>query len=95
MSTAETISNFYADGSCLELDLTDYLLATSEAATKNDIINQYMLKLNKELQTACNYGYTALLVDSEAAVILGNNKERFIANPTFNQTLKTKTIECL
>lgn len=84
MTTAETISEFKESEM---LDLGDYLMTTSEAATKNDIINQHILQLNKDLQKACGYGYTALLVDSEAAVILGNDKDHFTANAAFDQTL--------
>lgn len=81
---AESISEFEPVET---LDLTDYLLATSEANTKNDIVNQYVLKLNKALQQACKFGMTALLVDSEAAIVLGNNPAYFVANATFDGTL--------
>jgi len=69
------------------LDLTDYVLTTSQANTKNDVVNQYILKLNKHIQQSSNKGMTALLVDSEAAVVLGNNPMYFVANPAFDQNL--------
>lgn len=70
-----------------ELDYTDYLISTSEASTKNDIVNQYVLKLNKNLQTKSGKGPTAYLVDSEAAIILGNNPMYFTPNDAFTQNL--------
>jgi len=69
------------------LDLTDYVLTTSQANTKNDVVNQYILKLNKSLQQKSGKGMTALIVDSEAAVVLGNNPMYFVANPSFDQDL--------
>lgn len=69
------------------LDLTDYVLTTSQANTKNDVVNQYILKLNKSIQQKSGKGMTALLVDSEAAVVLGNNPMYFVANPAFDQDL--------
>jgi len=70
-----------------ELDYTDYLISTSEASTKNDMVNQYVLKLEKTLQTRSGKGVTAFLVDSEAAIILGNNPMYFNGNPAFGQNL--------
>lgn len=70
-----------------ELDYTDYLISTSEASTKNDIVNQYVLKLNNNLQTKSGKGPTAYLVDSEAAIILGNNPMYFQPNDAFIQNL--------
>jgi len=87
MTTAETIESFYTTNDPIELDLTDYLLATSEAATKNDIVHKNMLDMNAELQNACGYGYNAILVDSAAASVLGNDKEHFVPNPNFMSML--------
>jgi len=69
------------------LDLTDYVLTTSQANTKNDVVNQFILKLNKNLQQKSGKGMTALLVDSEAAVVLGNNPMYFVSNPAFDNDL--------
>lgn len=69
------------------LDLTDYLLSSSQAQTKNDFVNQAMLKLNKKLQTRTGKGATAIIVDSEAAVVLGNCSTYFNGNPTFDNNL--------
>jgi hypothetical protein len=69
------------------LDYTDYVIATSEASTKNDIVNQYILKLNKSLQVKSGKGPTAYLVDSEGAIILGNNPMYFTGNPSFDANL--------
>jgi len=69
------------------LDLTDYVLTTSQANTKNDVVNQYILKLNKNIQQKSGKGMTALLVDSEAAVVLGNNPMYFVSNPAFDNDL--------
>jgi hypothetical protein len=70
-----------------QLDMTNYILTTSQANTKNDIVNQYVLKLNKSLQQKSGKGMTALLVDSEGALLLGNNPMYFVANPTFDSDL--------
>lgn len=70
-----------------ELDYTDYLISTSEASTKNDIVYQYVLKLNKNLQTKSGKGVTAYLVDSEAAIILACNAMYFKGNDAYNNNL--------
>ncbi len=69
------------------LDLTDYLLSSSLASTKNDVVNQYMLRLNKRLLQACGKGPNCYLVCSEGAVVLGNIPQYFVANPAFDQSL--------
>lgn len=84
ITTAEAIEQF---DEAPMLDMTDYIMTTSDPDAKNDIMNQYMIKLNQTLQQKCGKGYTALLVDSNAASILGNNKEYFVSNPTFDQEL--------
>lgn len=84
ITTAEAIEQF---DEAPMLDMTDYIMTTSDPDAKNDIMNQYMIKLNQTLQQKCGKGYTALLVDSNAAAILGNNKEYFVSNPTFDQEL--------
>lgn len=71
----------------VELDLTDYLISSSQAATKNDIVNQHVLSLNKALQDACGKGPSFYLVDGEGAIVLGNNAQYFVGNPTFDQAL--------
>ena len=70
-----------------ELDLTDYLLSSSQAATKYDFINQAMLKLNDDLLVRTGKGATCWLVDSEAARVLGNCQAHFTANPTLTSNL--------
>jgi len=70
-----------------ELDLTDYLLSSSQAATKYDFINQAMLKLNDDLLIRTGKGATCWLVDSEAARVLGNCQAHFTANPTLTSNL--------
>lgn len=84
ITTAEAIEQF---DEAPMLDMTDYIMTTSDPDAKNDIMNQYMIKLNMALQQKCGKGYTALLVDSNAAAVLGNNKEHFVSNPTFDQEL--------
>jgi hypothetical protein len=74
-------------GKIMELDLTDYLLSSSQAATKYDFINQAMLKLQKDLLTRTGKGPTCFLVDSEAAMVLGNCQAHFTANPTLTENL--------
>ena len=83
MTTFETVTGFAESET---MDMTDYILTTSDADTKNDILAQRIIGLNKDLQKACGFGYSALLVDTEAAAILGNSP-KFVANPAFNQTL--------
>ena len=71
MTTAETLTTTFDESKML--DMSDYVMTTSEAATKNDIMNKHIINLNTDLQKACGFGYTALLVDSEAAAVLGIN----------------------
>lgn len=84
MTTAEAVTAFNESPT---LDMGNYLMTTSQADTKNDIMHSHMIKLNEDLQTKSKYGYTALLVDSRAASILGNNKDHFTANAAFNDAL--------
>ena len=81
--TIETVNG----GKIMELDLTDYLLSSSQAATKYDFINQAMLKLQKDLLTRTGKGPTCFLVDGEAAMVLGNCQAHFTANPTLTENL--------
>lgn len=69
------------------LDLTDYLISSSQAATKNDFVNKALLSLNKKLQKRTGKGATAILVDTEAAVVLGACDTYFHGNPTFDTNL--------
>lgn len=70
-----------------DLDLTSYTLSTSEASTKNDIVNQYVLKLIKTLQRRSGKGPTAYLVCAEGAIVLGNNPLYFQSNANFDQNI--------
>jgi len=69
------------------LDLTTYSLAGSEASTNNDQVNNYIIKLNKQLQKASGRGPAAYVVDTEGAGVLGNNPMYFTANANFDQQL--------
>jgi len=66
-------------------DLTKYSLASSQASTKNDKLNEFMLELDTALLKQSGRGTTAYLVDSDAARILANNPMNFTANTNFNQ----------
>lgn len=68
-----------------EFDLTKYSLASSQASTKNDKLNEFMLELDTALLKQSGRGTTAYLVDSDAARILANNPMNFTANTNFNQ----------
>lgn len=85
MSTAETIEDSKLEAKTL--DMSDYIMATSEASTKNDIMHKHMIDLNKTIQNACGFGYTAIVVDQEASSVLGTNKDHFHANGAFLSTL--------
>lgn len=74
-------------GAAVELDLTDYLVSSSQAATKNDIVNQHILRLNKKLMDKTGKGSTYYLVDGEGAIVLGNNSQYFVGNPAFDTSL--------
>lgn len=84
MTTAETVLSFDESKG---FDMNDFVMTTSQAETKNNIMNQAIIGLGKDLQVKCGYSYTALLVDSEAAAILGNNGTNFVANASFNTAL--------
>lgn len=86
-SVTTTARSMLKKAAAVELDLTDYLISSSQAATKNDIINQHVLKLNKALQDQCGKGPSYYLVDGEGAIVLGNNSQYFVGNPSFDQAL--------
>jgi hypothetical protein len=73
-----------------DFDYTAYSLGTSEASTKNDIVNMWMLQLNKDIQKRTGKGINCYLVDSEGALILGNNPLYFISNAQFDQNLDSR-----
>ena len=85
LTTVESLSKFPESKG---FDMTDFVMTTSQAETKNNKMNEAIIGLSKDLMKACNYSYTALLVDSEAAAILGNNGTNFVANASFNTALK-------
>lgn len=68
-------------------DLTAYSLAGSEASTKNDMVNGFVIQLNKQLQKQSRRGATCYVVDTEGAAILGNNPMYFTPNALFDQNL--------
>lgn len=84
ITTAEALEKFEESPM---LDMTDYIMTTSEVGAKNDIINSYLIQLNSDLLKKCGKGATAYLVDTNASQILGNNKDYFIANPSFDGDL--------
>lgn len=67
-----------------KLDLTKYSLATSQASTKNDKINEFMLELDNALLKQSGKGPTAYFVDTDAARILANNPMNFTSNSNYN-----------
>ena len=68
-----------------DFDFTPYNLGTSEASTKNDILNSWILKLHSDLQKRTGRGPNCYLVDSEGGMLLGNNPMHFVANAQFDQ----------
>lgn len=70
-----------------DFDFTPYSLGTSEASTKNDIMNQWILSLVKDILKRTGKGPNCYLVDSEGAALLGNNPLYFVANAQFDQNL--------
>jgi hypothetical protein len=68
-------------------DFTAYNLGTSEASTKNDIMNQWMLMLVNDILKRTGKGPNCYLVCSEGAVLLGNNPLYFVQNAQFDQNL--------
>lgn len=67
-----------------DFDYTPYNLGTSEASTKNDIVNSWILKLIKDIQKRTGRGPNCYLVDSEGATLLGNNPLYFVANANYD-----------
>ena len=86
-SVTSTADVMFKRDAAVTLDLTEFSLMNSEASTKNDIINQKMLQLNKALLTACGKGANAILVDPEGATIIANNPMYFQGNPSLNDDL--------
>lgn len=70
-----------------DFDYTPYNLGTSDASAKNDILNSWILRLNKDIQKRTGRGANCFLVDSEGAVLLGNNPLYFVANAQFDSAL--------
>jgi len=70
-----------------DFDFTAYNLGTSEASTKNDILNSWILHLVKDILKRTGKGPNCYLVDSEGAVLLGNNPLYFVSNAQFDQNL--------
>jgi len=70
-----------------DFDFTAYNLGTSEASTKNDILNGWILHLVKDILKRTGKGPNCYLVDSEGAVLLGNNPLYFVSNAQFDQNL--------
>jgi len=68
-----------------DFDLTPYNVGTSEASTKNDILNSWMLRLNNDINNRTGKGGNCYLVDSEGAMLLGNNPLYFVGNAQFDQ----------
>lgn len=68
-------------------DMTSYSLAGSEASTKNDMVNGFIIQLNKQLQKQSRRGATCYVVDTEGAAILGNNPMYFTPNALFDQNI--------
>jgi len=69
------------------LDLTTYDIVSSEASTKNDLVNQWVLQLNKKLLKNSGRGPTCYIVDTEGAITLGNNPSYFEANANFDKNV--------
>lgn len=65
-------------------DLTAYSLAGSEASTKNDMVNQFVININKKLMKQSKFGATAYVCDTEGAAVLGNNPMYFTPNALFD-----------
>jgi len=70
-----------------DFDFTAYALATSEASTKNDIMNQWILQLVKDILKRTGKGPNCYLVDTEGGALLGNNPLYFVSNAQFDQNL--------
>lgn len=73
------------NGDYIEVDISSYALATSFADTKNDMMDDFILRLNTQLMSVCNSGASCILVGTIGAVKLGNVKNSFVKAPTFMQ----------
>jgi len=65
-------------------NLAQYSLSTSQASTKNDMLNAFMLELDDALRKQSGRGPTCYLVDEDAARVLANNPMYFQSNSNFN-----------
>jgi hypothetical protein len=70
-----------------DFDYTPYNIGTSEASTKNDIVNSWMLQLSKDILKRTGRGPNVYLVDTEGAALLGNNPLYFVPNAQFDNNL--------
>lgn len=67
-------------------DMTAYSIASSQASTKNDKLNEFMLELDTGLLRQCGKAPTCYVVDTDGARILANNPY-FTSNANFGNYL--------
>lgn len=72
-------------GAYIEVDISSYALATSYSDTKNDLVDDFVLRLNTQLMAACGSGASCILVGTIGATKLGNVKNSFVKAPSFMQ----------
>lgn len=70
-------------GQYVEVDISSYALSSSFSETKNDLLDDFVLRLNQQLMNACGSGATCIVVGSVGAVKLGNVKGSFTKAPSF------------
>jgi len=73
-------------GAYIELDMSSYGL-TSYAPTKDDMVQNFYLRMNTQLQRSSDHGVSAIVTGIEGANILANVMGRFKADPAFDQNV--------
>lgn len=71
------------NGDYVEVDISSYALNSSFAETKNDLLDDFILRLNQQLLNLCGVGATCIVVGSVGGVKLGNVKGSFVKGPNF------------
>jgi len=87
VSAAELAKLDQPGGNYVEGDISGYSIGNSFSNTKDDILDDFIIRMATQLQLNCGSGPTAILVGPMGAAKLGNNKRSFVPSPSFYQDI--------
>jgi len=87
ISAAELAKLDQPGGNYVEGDISGYSIGTSFSNTKDDILDDFFLRMSTQLLLNCGSGPTCVLVGPMGATKLGNNKRSFVPGPAFHQDI--------